>query len=66
MCQTYISEVGYICGECKAEFEDNNPEPLTKKNFMSNLKNFMQTEASVKYDDEQETSVCDFFGKYTR
>ena len=47
MCDTYISEVGYICSECKEEFKNylsnNGLSPKNSYDATKHLNDFMQT-----------------------
>lgn len=47
LCDTYISEIGYICGECKQEFKEwltnNNYSPKNKDEATKLLDEFTDT-----------------------
>lgn len=59
MCDTYISDVGYVCDECQAEFKENlNVEVKNEGEIIRELQKFMATE---KFVPGKEMSVDEFF-----
>jgi len=65
MCQTYIPSVGYICGDCKFEFENNlNEVCMTEIEFIEELKTFIEKPKDC-FDNRGITSY-EFFNKYTK
>lgn len=66
MCDIHISEVGYICYDCRTEFEETLEEgiELTQGEFISKLEIFMNT-TKDEYGKDKLT-VNEFFGKYSR
>ena len=68
MCDTYVSNVGYICRECKNEFKTylnkHNITPETDSKIIVELKKFMDT-SKDSYTDGTPISVDDFFKQNT-
>lgn len=66
MCDTYIPDIGYICGECQSEFEYlmecRGLSHATEYEIATELKKFMETSKSP-YDKETKMSVQEFFDK---
>ena len=66
MCATYISAVGYVCGECQQEFKEylkamnEDEENMSKKSILRRLTTFMKTEKAT-YINSEVISVDDFF-----
>lgn len=69
MCDTYIDDVGYICWECKNDFEKwleiYEYPPKTEDEIVKHLTVFMSIERTG-YDNENEISVSEFFRKHSR
>ena len=62
MCQTYIPEIGYICGDCQREFAIIvGCEVLPESRLRTKLEIFL---SKSKDHDHQKLSVEDFFNKY--
>ena len=68
MCDTYVSDIGYICSECQSEFqeylEENNLEPKTEGEIKKLLKKFMGT-SKGDFVKGEEMSVNEFFTKHS-
>ena len=72
MCDTYIPEIGYVCGECQDEFKRwvNHKDQLfstttsTEYDIREKLKQFM-TIWKIDKDELREMDVGGFFEKYT-
>lgn len=69
MRETFVPEIGFICFECKEEFKEyleqyHNDEILTSYKMITHLKRFMNT-VKKTFSKSEETTVDDFFGKYT-
>jgi hypothetical protein len=64
MCDTYVSEVGYICNECKQEFENKYPGFESKRKLLKKLEKFMNEEK--KYAEEITIRTYDFFKEFTK
>ncbi len=69
MCDTYVDGVGYVCHECRDEFEDylrkENITLTTEGEIKRELKKFMATEKG-SYDKGKEMSVDEFFNNHSR
>jgi len=69
MCDIYVDGIGYVCYECRKEFEDYlKKEGLflwTEGEIRNELKKFMATDKGV-YDKGMEMTVKDFFNKHDR
>lgn len=69
MAKTHISGVGYVCGECKSEFEEylekNLLEPKTENHILDEFKRFMDTEKNSNLDSPEMT-IREFFNKGAR
>lgn len=69
MCDTYISEVGYICNECQSEFKEYLKQKglrgLTSQQIVKNLKAFIGTEKS-QYDNSKDMDIDTFFNEHTQ
>ena len=67
MCGTYIDSVGYICYECKAEFEEylneKGIEELPEGKMIRELKRFMET-TKDEYRQSEPMNVSEFFKQY--
>lgn len=69
MCDTYIPAVGYICRECKNEFEKHmstkgeDSIPINKFTITKELETFMDTSKGT-FDTETVT-IRDFFAQHT-
>ena len=67
LCRDYISDVGYVCPDCKSDFKDSLTEErileLTEEIMLEKLKSFMKT--VKKKDDTTLYTVEDFFEKYS-
>lgn len=66
MCDSYISDVGYVCWECVKEFkeycEKENLNPTTEGQIKRELEKFMATSKGTYADGEQMT-IDEFFSK---
>ncbi len=68
MCDTYIDDAGYVCSECKSEFDlylrqlDNDVK--YEGEIKRELIKFMDTEKD-EFVKGEEISVDDFFSKHT-
>ena len=64
MCNAYIDEIGYICNSCINEFKEHlkskNIIYLTKKEYIEELKKFMNTNKSIT----DKIDINTFFEKY--
>lgn len=69
MCDTYISDVGYVCWECRNEFykylEKENINPTTEGQIKRELQKFMAT-TKDDYKEGETISVSDFFSNHTK
>jgi hypothetical protein len=71
MCDTYVSDIGYICWECKSEFKEyliemnEDEENMSERSIKLRLKTFMDTSKDT-YTEGEEMSVDDFFSSYDR
>ncbi len=72
MCQTYINRVGYICGDCKCEFEDyierkkgseEHDGDFTEGQLEKELKVFMDTDKDESISKSDQMDVWEFFNK---
>ena len=69
MCHTYITDIGYICGECQKEFKmyletlDEGNEDLPRQQIKRRLEVFMETEKGI-YRNDDIVSVDEFFKEY--
>lgn len=67
MCETYISDIGYVCYECKQEFkeylESNGIEELPEGEMLRQLKSFMKT-SKDEFTQGEVIDVDDFFRRY--
>ena len=71
MCNTYITDIGYICTECQSEFKEylthkgfdieSIPEGIIRRELIA----FMGTDKG-HYLVGNSTTVDDFFDDYTR
>jgi len=69
MCDTHVSDIGYVCDDCQAEFKDylasrgtySCPEGQMKRH----LKNFLETEKG-EFLQGPKTDVDSFFKKYSK
>lgn len=70
MSRTHIPVVGYICTNCKEEFEDylysKNKEVLKNSEMITELIKFMSTiKDCEENDDDEEINVVDFLNNNT-
>lgn len=71
MCDTYIPTMGYICNECKEEFEGlmGTNSHYSKEVIESKLEMFLETEKEEYVDlsnnNSDEISVYDYFEIYS-
>lgn len=69
MCDTYVSGIGYVCNECRKEFEDYLQteclSPNTEGEIKNELKKFMATDKG-KYEKGKEMTLNEFFKQYDR
>lgn len=69
MCSTYIKTIGLICDECKSEFKDyllkEGLNLETRGEIRIELERFVGTSKDCS-DDDDETSVDDFFDECKR
>ena len=67
MCDTYVYDVGYVCGECQNEFETYiekmDDPPKTEGQIKKELKTFMDTDKDYYFDGD-EMNVSEFFSSY--
>lgn len=69
MCDTYIDTIGYICGDCKREFEDKlGYTVLPAGEMYKKLKEFMATSAGYRNmpGGNEEVTAFQFLDKYRR
>lgn len=66
MCDTYINNVGYVCFECKNEFEEylknNNISKITERSMRKHLEQFMETRKD-EYIEGEIVDMDTFFEK---
>lgn len=69
MCDIYIQSVGYVCYECRKEFEaylkEEGLNPKTEYQTTREVEKFMDTSKKIA-GSEDETTVDDFFKKHFR
>lgn len=69
MCDTYVSEVGYVCNECQSEFRTKmaveSVHPETEGEIVKQLKLFISTEKEPEGSNEKIT-ISEFFNKNTK
>ncbi len=71
MCDTYISDFGYICGECKGEFKEylvemnEDKDNMTLRGIKLRLNAFMDTKKGT-YSENEAISVDEFFNNNTQ
>jgi hypothetical protein len=69
MCRTYVSNIGYICYDCKGEFENKYPDKYSENKLLKKFEKFMNTEKrykEVKEIDDSGITVYDFFKSFSR
>jgi len=69
MCDTYVSGIGYICYDCKGEFEYRYPDKYSENKLLKKLEKFMDTEKryrEIKVIDSSGITVYDFFKSFSR
>ena len=70
MCEYYVQGIGYICWECKGEFQDyiekKFSEDLTEGQIEHELRAFMNTAKSAVTNKENIVSVDEFFNQFKR
>lgn len=62
MCKTYIEYQGYICYDCKAEFQEKITERMTEGEMLSKLKDFFQSDKQYTTSNDK-ISVNEFFDR---
>jgi len=70
MCDTYVDGVGYVCWECRKEFEEymtttGEMGELNEGKIIRHLKKFMDTNKG-EYTNGDKMTVSDFFKQYTK
>lgn len=69
MCDTYVDGVGYVCYECRKEFEEylraEGLNPQTEGDIRRELRKFMATEKGM-YEKGKEMTVTEFFKQHDR
>ncbi len=70
MCDTYISDIGYVCSDCQLDFKEylknEEIEATTEGQIRKALKPFMNTRKEERYEEGKEVSVNDFFSNNTK
>lgn len=70
MCDYSISGIGYVCWECRREFDEwlekQGKEPKTEGEIKTELLAFMATNKKEQFDSDKEMSVSDFFNNNNR
>lgn len=68
MCDTYVEGVGYLCGDCQAEFKDylafKQSSPETEGAIKRELEAFLETRAGT-YNGGK-IDIDSFFKQYTK
>ena len=54
MCDTYISQVGYICNDCQSEFQEQNGGNYSHRRLIKKLEKFMCEEKLYKKEQYNE------------
>jgi hypothetical protein len=62
MCNTYVDGVGYICDDCKEEFESRYPTFTNEQEFKLALVSFLEIRPERKHDG---IPTYEFFRPYT-
>jgi hypothetical protein len=69
MCDTYVNGIGYVCYQCRSEFEkyleSEGLNPTTEGEIKRELQKFMATEKG-QYAQGKEMTVNEFFIKHDR
>lgn len=69
MCDTYVSNIGYVCPECQEEFKEylgsNGLKPTTVGEIEKELEEFMKTRKGSQ-GNSTETTVNEFFNNNTK
>jgi len=68
MCDTYVNGIGYVCNECKKEFEEYmfsvGKEEISEGEIRRELRGFMET---TKSDfNTNKVFISNFFDRYTK
>lgn len=68
MCRTYVDSIGYICSDCKGEFELLYPGKYSENKLIRKLEKFMTTEKRYRNisEDSSGITVYDFFQSFSR
>ena len=69
MCDTYVDGIGYVCYECKREFEEylekEGINPTTEGDIRRELQKFLATDKGA-YDKGNEMTVSEFFDNHNK
>lgn len=69
MCDTYIPSVGYICGDCQADFKKHlivkRRSPANENQLLESLERFIKSDTNYA-QDVSGVDVDYFFKRHTR
>lgn len=70
MCDIYVSEVGYVCYECRKEFEAYvetlRTKPQTEREFVLALQQFFKSPKGSLDPKAPKIDIHEFFNKHSR